>query len=74
MHALFFRTSFNVQGVPMIEIDRVLLNPAHIVSAEIEVRDYAIKLVIVMIDGRRIEWEHGFGFDVFATYHRIKDA
>jgi hypothetical protein len=60
----------------MIEIDGRLVNPAHIVSAEIETRHYvngsASKLVVTLDNGQRIEREHGFGFDVYAALDKIR--
>jgi hypothetical protein len=60
----------------MIEIDGKLINPAHIVSAEVETRHYmngsASQLVVKLDDGSRIVREHGFGFDAFAALAKIK--
>lgn len=60
----------------MIEIDGRLVNPAHIVSAEVETRHYmngsASSLVVKLADGTRIVREHGHGFDAWATLDRIK--
>jgi hypothetical protein len=60
----------------MIEIDGKLLNPAHIVSAEVETRHYMngseSRLVVRMDDGTRISREHGFGFDAFAVLDKIR--
>jgi hypothetical protein len=62
----------------MIEIDGKLINPAHIVSAEVETHHYinysASQLVVRMDDGSRIVREHGFGFDAFAALDKIKAA
>ena len=60
----------------MIEIDGTLINPAHVVSAEVETRHYmngsSSRLVVKMDDGSRIVQEHGFGFDAFAALTKIK--
>ena len=60
----------------MIEIDGKLINPAHIVSAEVETRHYmngsASWLVVKLDDGREIRREHGWGFDAFAALDKIK--
>jgi hypothetical protein len=60
----------------MIEIDGKLLNPSHIVSAEVETRHYmngsASKLVVKMDDGSTIVRDHGFGFNAFAELAKIK--
>ncbi len=60
----------------MIEIDGKLVNPARIVTAEIETRHYAngsaSKLVVTLDNGQRIEREHGFVFDAYATLDKIR--
>jgi len=60
----------------MIEIDGKLINPAHVVSAEVETRHYmngsASQLVVKLDDGSRIVREHGFGFDVSPIVAKIK--
>lgn len=65
-----------VQKNTMIEIDCKLINPARIVSAEIETRHYAngstSHLVVKMDDGSQIVREHGFGFNAFTTFDKIK--
>lgn len=60
----------------MIEIDGKLINPAHIVSAEVETRHYmngsVSQLVVELDDGSRIVRERGFGFDAFFALAKIK--
>jgi hypothetical protein len=60
----------------MIDMGGKLINPAHIVTAEIVTRFYmngsVSQLVIKMGDGSRLVREHGFGFDAFATLDKIK--
>jgi hypothetical protein len=62
----------------MIEINGKLVNPAMIVSAEVETRHYvngsSSCLVIFMCDGRIIRAEHGFGFDAFAVLDKIRKS
>lgn len=62
----------------MIEIDGKVINPAHIVSAEVETRHYmngsTSKLVVVLVSGKLIERDHGYGFDAFAMLDKIKGA
>jgi hypothetical protein len=61
----------------MIEIDGTLINPAHIVSAQVETRHYmngsSSQLVVVLDNGSRIVREHGYGFDAFKTLDKIKE-
>lgn len=60
----------------MIEIDGKLINPTHIVSAEVETRHYmngsASWLVVKLDDGSEIRREHGFGFDAWAELAKIR--
>jgi hypothetical protein len=60
----------------MIEIDGLLINPAHVISAELDNRFYmngsSTYLVIILLDGRRISKEHGYGFDAFKVYDALK--
>jgi hypothetical protein len=62
----------------MIDIAGKLINPAHIVSAEVETRHYingrTVHLVVVLEGGARIVKEHGWGFDAFAALEKIKEA
>lgn len=62
----------------MIEINGKLINPMHIVSAEVETRHYAngsaSRLVVRMVDGSWIIQDHGFGFDAFAVFEKIKGS
>lgn len=62
----------------MIDVDGKALNPAFIVSAEIETRHYldgsASWLVVQMADGSEIRREHGWGFDAFKTNEAIRSA
>jgi hypothetical protein len=61
-----------------IEIDGSLINPARIISAEVESRFYAngtaAWLVVKLDDGRTIRREHGFGFDAWAALDKIRAA
>lgn len=61
----------------MIEIDGKLINPAHIISAEVETRHYmngsSSQLVVKMDDGSRFVREHGFGFNAFDALAKIKE-
>ena len=60
----------------MIEIDGKLINPAYIISADVETRHYmngsSSQLVIKLDDGSWIVREHGFGFDAFAALKKIR--
>ena len=60
----------------MIDIGGKLINPAHVVCAEVETRHYmngsASWLVVKLDDGSEIRREHGFGFDAWATLDKIK--
>lgn len=60
----------------MIEIAGRLVNPEHVVSAELEHRHYmngsATYLVVKLTGGEVIRREHGFGFDAFAAYDKLK--
>ena len=62
----------------MIRIADRYVNPAFIVSAEIESRHYmngsASWLVVRMADGSEIRKEHGFGFNAFEELKRIEGA
>lgn len=62
----------------MVDIDGVHINPAHVVSAEVEQRFYmngsTAFLVVHLVDGRTIRREHGYGFDAFATLKRIREG
>lgn len=60
----------------MIDVGGTLINPAHIVSAEVETRHYmngsTSKLVVKLDDGQTIERGHGWGFDAFKALDKIK--
>jgi hypothetical protein len=60
----------------MIDLDGKLINPAHIISAEVETRHYmngsVSYLVVKLVDGSLISHEHGWGFDAWATLDKIK--
>lgn len=60
----------------MIDVGGTLINPAHIVSAEVETRHYMNVskswLVVKLDNGSEIRREHGFGFDAWATLDKIK--
>lgn len=60
----------------MIDIDGKLINPQHVVSAEVQTRHYmngsSSQLVVKMVDGSRFVRDHGFGFDAFAALDKIK--
>jgi hypothetical protein len=62
----------------VIDIGGKLVNPDHIMSAEVETSHYAngsaSKLVVKMVDGSSIVREHGFGFDAWTTLDKIRDA
>ena len=62
----------------MIRIGEKLINPAHIVSAEIDTRHYmngsASYLVVHLNDGQTIRREHGWGFDAWATLKQIETS
>lgn len=59
-----------------VELRGQSINPAHVVSAEVETRHYmngsASQLVVKLDDGSWIIREHGFGFDAFAALAKIK--
>jgi len=60
----------------MIEIDGRLVNPEHVVTAEIERRHYVNGsgswLVVHLLGGEVIRREHGFGFDAYAAFDKLK--
>lgn len=60
----------------MIDIGGKLVNPARVVTVEIETRHYmngsASWLVVKLDDGSEIRREHGWGFDAWATLDKIK--
>ena len=60
----------------LIAIGEKLVNPTHIVSAEVETHHYmngsTSQLVVKLDDGSRIVREHGFGFDVSPIVAKIK--
>lgn len=62
----------------MIEIDGKLINPAHIVSAEVATVGSASgggpALVVTVWGGMRICRRHGFGFDAYAELRKIQRA
>lgn len=62
----------------MIEIDGKFINPARIVTAEVETRHYmngsASYLVVKLDDGSTIRREHGWGFDAWEALDKIKIA
>jgi hypothetical protein len=62
----------------MINIGGKLVNPAHIVSAEVQNRFYmngsTSYLVVCMDDGSRFSREHGYGFDAHATLAKIQES
>lgn len=62
----------------MVRIAGSLVNPAFIVSAKIESRDYmngsAHWLVVRMADGSEIRKEHGYGFNAFEELKRIDEV
>lgn len=62
----------------MIYITGSYVNPAFIVSAKVESRDYmngsAHWLVVSMSDGSEIRKEHGYGFNAFEELKRIDEA
>jgi hypothetical protein len=59
----------------VINIGGTLINPTHVVSAEVETRYYmngsASWLVVKLDDGSEIRREHGFGFDAWDTLDEI---
>jgi hypothetical protein len=61
----------------MIDIAGTLINPEHVVSAEVETRHYmngsSSYLVVVLDDGRTLRREHGWGFDVWKTLDKLKE-
>lgn len=62
----------------MIDIDGRLVNPAGILSAEIESRNYVNGtdnyLLIKLMNGETIRKLHGYGFNAFAKLDEIKEA
>jgi hypothetical protein len=60
----------------MIDVGGKLINPTHVVSAEVETRHYmngsASWLVVKLDDGSEIRREHGYGFDAWAVLDKIK--
>lgn len=62
----------------MVEIDGILINPAHVVSAEIEQRFYAngsaSYLIVKLSNGHVIRREHGHGFDVYAAHKALASS
>jgi hypothetical protein len=59
----------------MINVAGKFINPAHVVSAEVETRHYmngsASWLVVKLDDGTEIRREHGYGFDAWAALDKI---
>lgn len=59
----------------MVSIGGQLINPDHIISAEVETRHYMngskAELVIRLTGGRQIRKEHGHGFDAYADLDRL---
>lgn len=60
----------------MIDIDGFLINPTHVISAEIERRHYmngsTSTLVVRFDNGKEFRREHGWGFDAYATLDKLK--
>lgn len=62
----------------MIKIVDKWVNPANIVSAEVETRCYVNGtvswLVVKLADGSVIRHEHGYGFDAWKALDKITSA
>lgn len=62
----------------MIEIEGKWVNPARVVTAEVETRCYmngsAAWLVVKLDDGSVIRREHGWGFDAWKALDKIREA
>ncbi len=62
----------------MIDIAGKRVNPAHVVSAEVETTHYmngsASWLVVKLANGDSIRQEHGWGFDAWKTLLAIEAA
>lgn len=62
----------------MIDIAGHSINPAFIVSAEVQTSHYmngsSHWLVVRLAGGREIRKEHGYGFNAFADLERIREA
>lgn len=67
-----------LEDAMMIDIGGKLINPAHIVTADVDTRYYmngsASWLVVKLDDGSEIRREHGWGFDVWAALATIRGA
>ena len=62
----------------LINIAGKLVNPDHIVSAEVETRHYMngsiSTLVVKMVGGHEIREDHGYGFDAWAELIHLEAA
>lgn len=60
----------------LIELGGKLINPNRILSAELDTRHYMNGsrsfLLVSLEGGERLCLEHGYGFDAFATYDKLK--
>lgn len=59
----------------MINLNGRLVNPAHVVSAQVVTRHYMngsdSQLVVKLDDGSRITVDHGYGVDVWKLHDAI---